>query len=237
MSKSRGNVVSPDTYIETYGSDVFRLYLMFGFDYTAGGPWDDNGIKSIAKFVDRVERIVTKVNAYAPEKEYTLDKDAKELLYAESYCVKNVDRNMNDFSFNTAVARLMEFVSAIYKYDGLPNKINAVLLKAIDTLILLLAPCTPHFAEELWEMRGNKESVFLSAYPVCDEKALTKDEIELAVQMNSKVKCKINVPADASDEEIRGIALADETFAKILGDKQVVKCIVVKGRLVNFIVK
>ncbi len=237
MSKSRGNVVSPDTYIETYGSDVFRLYLMFGFDYTAGGPWDDNGIKSIAKFVDRVERIVTKVNAYAPEKEYTLDKDAKELLYAESYCVKNVDRNMNDFSFNTAVARLMEFVSSIYKYDGLPNKINAVLLKAIDTLILLLAPCTPHFAEELWEMRGNKESVFLSAYPVCDEKALTKDEIELAVQMNSKVKCKINVPADASDEEIRGIALADETFAKILGDKQVVKCIVVKGRLVNFIVK
>lgn len=237
MSKSRGNVVSPDTYIDTYGSDVFRLYLMFGFDYTAGGPWDDNGIKSIAKFVDRVERIVTKANGYAPEKEYSLDKDAKELLYAESYCVKNVDRNMNDFSFNTAVARLMEFVSAIYKYDGLSNKINAVLLKAIDTLILLLAPCAPHFSEELWETRGNKESVFLSAYPVCDEKALTKDEIELAVQLNSKVKCKINVPADASDEEIKEIALADETFARILGDKQVVKCIVVKGRLINFIVK
>ena len=86
-------------------------------------------------------------------------------------------------------------------------------------------------------MRGNKESVFLSAYPVCDEKALTRDEIELAVQLNSKVKCKINVPADASDEEIKEIALADETFARILGDKQVVKCIVVKGRLINFIVK
>ena len=140
---------------------------------------------------------------------------------------------MNDFSFNTAVARLMEFVSAIYKYDGLPNRINAVLLKAIDTLILLLAPCAPHFSEELWEMRGNKESVFLSAYPVCDEKALTRDEIELAVQLNSKV----NVPADTSDEEIKEIAFADETFARILGDKQVVKCIVVKGRLINFIVK
>lgn len=237
MSKTRGNVVSPDTYIDAYGSDVFRLYLMFGFDYTAGGPWDDNGIKSIAKFVDRVERIVTKVNGYTPEKEYVPDKDAKDLLFAQAYCVKNVDRNMSDFSFNTAVARLMEFVTAIYKYDGLPNKINAVLLKAIDTLILLLAPCTPHFAEELWEMRGNDRSVFLSPYPVCDEAALAKDEIELAVQINSKVKCKINVSKDADDEAVKAAALADETFSKILGGKQIVKCIVVKGRLVNFIVR
>ncbi len=237
MSKSRGNVVSPDTYIEEFGSDVFRLYLMFGFDYTEGGPWDDNGIKSIAKFVERIERLVTKVCAYKPEKNVQIGKEEKDLLYAEAYCVKSVDRDMNVFSFNTAIARLMEFVSAINKYDGLSEKSNSLILKAVDTLILLLAPCAPHFAEELWAMRGNKKSVFLEDYPVCDENALVKDEVELAVQINSKVKAKINVSKDATDDEIKAIALANDIIKKIVGDSQVVKVIIVKGRLVNLIVK
>ncbi|MBQ7374164.1 MAG: leucine--tRNA ligase [Clostridia bacterium] len=237
MSKSRGNVVSPDTYIDEFGSDVFRLYLMFGFAYTEGGPWDDNGIKSIAKFAERIERLVTKVCSYKPEKNIQIGKEEKELLYAEAYCVKNVDRDMNNFSFNTAIARLMEFVSAINKYDGYIEKSNALILKAVDTLILLLAPCAPHFAEELWAMRGNKKSVFLEDYPVCDENALVKDEIELAVQINSKVKAKINVSKDATDDEIKAIALENDIIKKIVGDSQVVKVIVVKGRLVNLIVK
>ena len=237
MSKSRGNVVSPDTYIEEFGSDVFRLYLMFGFDYTEGGPWDDNGIKSIAKFVERIERLVTKVCSYKPEKNVQIGKEEKDLLYAEAYCVKSVDRDMNVFSFNTAIARLMEFVSAINKYDGLSEKSNSLILKAVDTLILLLAPCAPHFAEELWAMRGNKKSVFLEDYPVCDENALVKDEVELAVQINSKVKAKINVSKDATDDEIKAIALANDIIKKIVGDSQVVKVIIVKGRLVNLIVK
>ena len=237
MSKSRGNVVSPDTYIDEFGSDVFRLYLMFGFAYTEGGPWDDNGIKSIAKFAERIERLVTKVCEYKPEKNPVIGKEEKELLYAEAYCVKSVDRDMNVFSFNTAIARLMEFVSAINKYDGYTEKSNSLILKAVDTLILLLAPCAPHFAEELWAMRGNKKSVFLEDYPVCDENALIKDEIELAVQINSKVKAKINVSKDATDDEIKAIALANDIIQKIVGDSQVVKVIIVKGRLVNLIVK
>ena len=237
MSKSRGNVVSPDTYIDEFGSDVFRMYLMFGFDYTEGGPWDDNGIKSIAKFAERIERLVIKACAYKPEKEINIGKAEKDLLYAEAYCVKSVDRDMGNFSFNTAIARLMEFVTAIYKYNGLSEKSNALVLKAIDTLILLLAPCAPHFAEELWEMRGNKKSVFMSDYPVCDEKALIKDEVELAVQINSKVKAKINVASDATDDEIKAIALANDIISKQVDGKQIVKCIIVKGRLVNLIVK
>ncbi len=237
MSKSRGNVVSPDTYIDEFGSDVFRTYLMFGFAYTEGGPWDDNGIKSIAKFFERIERLVTRASTYKPEKEPNIGKEEKELLYAEAYCVKSVDRDMNVFSFNTAIARLMEFVSAINKYDGYTEKSNALVLKAVDTLILLLAPCAPHFAEELWAMRGHKKSVFLEDYPVCNEQALVKDEVELAVQVNSKVKAKINVASDATDDEIKAIALANDTIKKIVGDSQVVKVIIVKGRLVNLIVK
>jgi leucyl-tRNA synthetase len=144
---------------------------------------------------------------------------------------------MNNFSFNTAIARLMEFVTAINKYDGLENKSTSLVLKAVDTLILLLAPCTPHFAEELWAMRGNKKSVFLEDYPICNESALVKDEIELAVQVNSKMKAKINVSNDATDDEIKAIALENEIVKKAIGNGNVVKVIIVKGRLVNLIVK
>ena len=237
MSKSRGNVVSPDKYIETYGSDVFRMYLMFGFDYTAGGPWDDNGIKSIAKFIDKIERLVNKVADYDKNKEYKIGHEEKALLYAEAYAVKNVDKDMNNFSFNTAVARLMEFVTAINKYDAIEGRSEALVLKTVDTLILLLAPCTPHFAEELWEMRGNKRSVFEEAYPTYDESALVKDEVELAVQINSKLKGKIVVSSDATEDEIKAEALNNETIAPLLSGKEVVKAIVVKGRLINLIVK
>ena len=184
MSKSRGNVVSPDSYIETYGSDVFRMYLMFGFNYTEGGPWDDNGIKSIAKFADRIERLVVRTEEIKPTKHAELTHADKELLYAEAYAIKNVDKDMNAFSFNTAIARLMEYVNALYKYDAAEDASGALLDKCVDTLILLIAPCAPHFAEELWSMRGNKKSVFLSDYPVCDENALIKDEVEIAVQIN-----------------------------------------------------
>lgn len=237
MSKSRGNVVSPDTYIEKYGSDVFRLYLMFGFNYTEGGPWDDKGIISIAKFANRIETLVTEASKLKEEKNPNLGKDEKDLLYAEAYCVKNVDRDMDNFSFNTAIARLMEFVTAINKYNALPTKSNSFVIKATETLITLLAPCAPHFAEELWAMMGNKKSVLLEDYPIYDEKALVKDEIELAVQINSKVKAKVNVPSDANDDEIQAIAKENETIRMQLEGKTIVRCIVVKGRLVNFIVK
>ncbi len=237
MSKTRGNVVSPDTYIDTYGSDVFRTYLMFGFNYTEGGPWDDNGIKSIAKFFDRIERLVNRANEVKQTRHTALTHDDKELLYAEAYAIKNVDRDMNAFSFNTAVARLMELVNALNKYDALPDASGAILSKVTDTLILLLAPCAPHFAEELWSMRGYKKSVFLTDYPVADENALIKDEVELAVQLNSKVKSKIFVPAEATEEEVKAIALADEAIARQLTDKQVIKVIFVKGRLINLIVR
>lgn len=237
MSKTRGNVVSPDTYIDTYGSDVFRTYLMFGFNYTEGGPWDDNGIKSIAKFFDRIERLVNRANEVKQIRHAALTHDDKELLYAEAYAIKNVDRDMNAFSFNTAVARLMELVNALNKYDALPDASGAILSKVTDTLILLLAPCAPHFAEELWSIRGYRKSVFLTDYPVADENALIKDEVELAVQLNSKVKSKIFVPAEATEEEVKAIALADEAIARQLTDKQVVKVIFVKGRLINLIVR
>ena len=210
---------------------------MFGFAYTEGGPWNDGGIKSIAKFLDRVEKIVTTVNDYKNNKVTTFERNEKELNYARNYAIKSVDRDMELFSFNTALARLMEYVSAIYKYDALPMESKNVtfMKECVKDLVLLIAPCAPHFAEELWSILGNKKSVFLTDYPAFDESALQKDEVELAVQINSKMKAKIMVSGTADNQEIEKIALADENVIKALDGKQVKKVIVIKGRLVNII--
>ena len=236
MSKSRGNVISPDDYVATYGSDIFRLYLMFGFAYTEGGPWNDGGIKSIAKFLDRIEKLVTDVASLKTNKSATIDKAEKELNYARNYAIKCVDRDFEVFSFNTAIARLMEYLTALTKYASNENKNVEFLKDCVLDFIKLLAPCAPHFAEEVWSMLGNKKSIFLSNYPVFDEKALVKDEIEIAIQINSKVRAKAVIASDLSDEEIKQVVLNNETIIPLIEGKEVKKVIIIKGRLVNVIV-
>ncbi len=238
MSKSRGNVISPDDYITTYGSDVFRLYLMFGFNYVEGGPWDDGGIKSIAKFLERVERIIEKVNGYKLNKTLAYEKEEKELLYAQHYAIKCIDRDMEIFSFNTVVARLMEFVNAIYKYDSLDKDKNVKLLKeCINTLVLLIAPLTPHFAEEEWSRLGNKKSVFTSSYPTFEERYLVLDETEYGIQINSKIRSKIVLSKNLTNAQIEEAVFADEKIKELIEGKTVVKTIIIPSRLVNIIVK
>lgn len=238
MSKSRGNVISPDDYIETYGADVFRLYLMFGFNYVEGGPWDDSGIKSIAKFVERIDRIAEKVRNYTLNKVDITEKEEKELLYARNYAIKCIDRDIDNFSFNTAVARLMEFVNALYKYDSLDKEKNIKLLKdSVSDMILLLAPLAPHFAEELWNLQGNKKSIFTNSYPVCNEEYLVLDEVEYGIQINSKMRSKMTLSKNMSKEEIEKAVLDDPKIQSLLDGSEVVKTIVIPGRLVNIISK
>ena len=237
MSKSHGNVVSPDEYVEQYGSDAFRLYLMFGFSYTEGGPWNDDGIKAVAKFLDRVEKLVLKVkDEQVPEGGEPFGADEKALNYARNFAIQRVARDMEAFSFNTAVARLMELLNAAGKYDGLENK-NVTLLKAtVKDLILLLAPCAPHTAEELWEIWGGKESVFAQDYPKEDAAALVLDETEYAVQVNSKIVCRAMIANGMTNEEIEEKAKSLPEVQARMNGKAVRKCIVVPGRLVNLIV-
>jgi leucyl-tRNA synthetase len=236
MSKSHGNVVSPDTYIEEYGSDMFRLYLMFGFSYTEGGPWCDDGIKSVAKFADRIERLTRKsMELTGGHNEITSAE--KNLNYAKHYAIKCITRDVEEFSFNTSVARLMEYVNALQKYE---NEVEAKNVKfyqaAIEDLVRMIAPFIPHFAEELWEALGNKNSVFEESYPAFDETALVKDEVEYAVQVNSKIKAKMMIAEGLTDEQIQEAACANPDVAEAMAGKSVKKCIIVKGRLVNLIV-
>lgn len=139
------------------------------------------------------------------------------------------------FSFNTAIARMMEFLNALYKYDALEDKNKKFFKEAFSDFILLLAPCAPHFAEEIWEMLGNKKSIFYSPYPVCNESALVKEETEVAVQFNSKMRGRIVIPTGLDENAIREILLSDEKIAPMLEGKEIKKLIVIPNRLINII--
>jgi len=238
MSKSKGNTVSPDEYIEEYGSDVFRLYLAFGFAYTEGGPWSDEGIKAISRFVNRVERLVEK---FKEEKGMpgsdAIGANEKELSFVHHTAIKGVTEDAEKFQFNTSIARLMELINALYKYDSLSNKNRKLMEEVIRDLIILLSPFAPHFAEEMWEAMGYEYSVFNQSWPAYDPKALVKDTVEMAVQINGQVKYKIEVASDADKKAIEEAALNDEKAATFLKDKEIVKIIVIPGRLVNIVIK
>lgn len=234
MSKSKGNVVNPDEYIEKYGSDVFRLYVMFGFSFTDGGPWNDDGLKAIDRFLDRIERIADKVISVKSESGAYGDAE-RELDYALNYCIKHVNADIQTFSFNTAIARIMELVNAIYKYDSVKPDYS-FLKKVLFETVKVIAPFAPHFAEELHERLGAKNSVFKEKYPQCDESKLVKQQVEIAVQINSKIRSKLIVPTGISNEEIASIALENNTVKELLGGKAIKKTIVIPGRLINFII-
>ena len=235
MSKSHGNVVSPDEYISTYGSDVFRCYLAFGFKYTEGGPWSDDGIKAINKWLDRVERYYTTAYGDYPVSE-EIGKDEKELNRVRNATIKAVDADYAEFSFNTAVARMMELVNALCKYDGVQQKNGNLYREVADDLLKLLAPLAPHFAEELWVQTGHSGSIVTQRFPTYDESALKADEVELLVQFNSRPKTRLMVDAQLSAKEVEKLVLANAEVLRLLDGAAPKKIIVIPGRLVNIIV-
>ena len=240
MSKSKGNTISPDDYIKEYGADVFRMYLMFGFAYTEGGAWSDDGIKSVNRFVERIERIIDTAREAISKGENnktTMDKAEKELNYWRHNTIKSVTDDTDKLQFNTAIARMMEFINALSKYTQ-EKEMNLDFLKdVVSDYLRLLAPFAPHFSEEQWSLLGNSYSIFNEAWPKFDPKALIKDEVEIAIQVNGKIKNKIMVSSDLDEEGIKAAALADEKIIASTEGKTVVKVIVIKGRLVNIVVK
>lgn len=244
MSKSKGNTISPDDYISQYGSDVFRLYLMFGFAYDEGGAWSDDGIKSIARFVDRAERLLdSAIEAIkAGGNKCTIDKSEKELNFWRHTAIKGVSEDSEKLQFNTAIARMMEFTNALSKYLGEAEKNAAFLKDTVEDYIKLLSPFAPHFTEELWNsLNPNSDdkmySIFNQKWPLLDSSALIKDEVEVAVQVNGKIKTKIMIPTEFTEDQIKEAALSDDSIKASLEGKAIVKVIVIKGRLVNIVIK
>ncbi len=239
MSKSRGNVISPDGYIAEYGSDVFRMYLQFGFNYIEGGPWSEEGIRAVARFIDRVDRFVERVIELNGEGSghSLVGRAEKDLNFVRHSAIKGITEDAGKFQFNTAISRLMELTNALYRYDNEQAEKNvSYLTEIVNDLVRLMAPFAPHFAEEMWERLGNSYSVFNEAWPTFDPAALVRDVIEMAVQVNGRVRDKIEVAADASDAEVKEIALAAEKVVPHLEGVAVRKVIVIPKRIVNIVV-
>ncbi len=270
MSKSKGNTVSPDVYISEHGSDVFRMHLAFGFAYTEGGPWSDEGIKAISRFVGRVERLVegagvivktsdaavgkasntafgkTSNTSVSKTSDAAVDKASntaftiaeKELNYARNLAIKGVSEDVERFQFNTSIARLMELVNALYKYDSAVIVKNVTLyVDTITDLIKLLAPFAPHLAEDLWECMGKPYSILNTQWPEWYEKVLVRDETEIVIQLNGKIKEKVMLPSGLDHRQLEEAAMRDEKVAELLDGKIVVKVIAIPGKLVNIVVR
>ena len=228
MSKSKGNSVAPEEYIKAYGSDVLRTYLMFGFNYIDGGPWSDEGIKAIARYYDRINKLIKYYkNNFGSVK-------TKELDLILNKTIKAVTEDSEKFQFNTAIARKMEYLNALNKEMQKETKLDQ---SYITTLIKLIAPFAPHLAEELWESLGNNESIFKEQWPKVDETKIIEDTYELVVQVNGKVRGKEEVNKDVSKEELEKIALDNENVKKFIEGKEVIKKIIIPNKLVNIVIK
>ena len=235
MSK-RNTSKTADDYVNTYGSDALRLHMMFSLKYIDGGIWNDEGLKHIKAFMERVERIVLKWHKEkGNSKNYA--NNEKELDYVLNRTIKEVAQNFESFSFNSAVARIMELVNAMYKYDTLKEKNGELMEKTVKNLLVILSPAAPHFTEELWEQIGEKYSIFNERYPEFDASKIVLDEVEIAVQINSKIVARLNVGSNLSNEEILKTVKSDEKISDLISNKTIVKEIVVPKRLVNLIVK
>ncbi len=240
MSKSKGNTVSPDEYIDKYGADVFRMYLMFGFDYRKGGPWDDKGIDAMSKYFSRIERLVESITNELKDMESTdtIGLKEKELLRIKNQTIKSMTEDIEDFRFNTAIARNMELLNSINSYIRDNDKINKkLLIEVIEDFVRLLSPLAPHFAEELWEELGKTQSVYKEEWPKVNEAQLTGGIKEIPVQVNGKLKMCVSVDADATPEEILTVIKSDSKVKELFNKYDVKKEIYVPGRIYNLVVK
>ncbi|MBC8478581.1 leucine--tRNA ligase [bacterium] len=238
MSKSRGNIVSPDDFLTRYGSDVFRMYMMFMGDYGEGGDWSDTGITGIERFRNRVWRAVGEW--YQPEVAPAAAELPKETNRILHYTIQQVTRDIEQFSFNTALSRLMELVNEIYRVVQLPENsrpATAGLNFLLTRLVQLVAPFAPHLGEELWQQLGHETSIFAETWPTCDEQALQVEEQTIVIQINGKVRDSISVPVDIDQKELEQIVLQRERVQQHLSGKQLQKLIVVPGKLVSLVVK
>ncbi len=232
MSKSRGNVVNPDTVVREFGADSLRLYEMFMGPLEATKPWSTAGVGGVRTFLDRCWRLVVDERA----EETTLspqvvddpptDDQRREL----HRMLDKVTRDIPALSFNTAIARMMEFVNFCTPLERRPRAI-------LEPFVVALAPFAPHLAEELWEVLGRSAPVSLHAWPEIDERWLKDDFVEIPVQVGGKLRARVTVPADADVAAMEAAAAADPRVAALLAGKQVLKVVTVPGRMVNFVVR
>jgi leucyl-tRNA synthetase len=244
MSKSRGNVVSPEEIVARYGADTARLFILFAAPPERDLEWSDQGVEGCYRFLNRVWRLVTSVAEglleAPPKPAGRLVGVNRQMHRLTHLTIKKVTEDVgNRFNFNTAVSAIMELVNALYQYKEVPetDRDPAVLREAVEHLLILLAPFAPHITEELWEITGHTESIHRQPWPSYDPEAIVEDEITIVVQINGRVRERVLVPADITPEQMKEVVLAQPRVQKLVEGKQIVKVIPVPGKLVNIVVK
>ena len=226
MSKSLGNVINPDDIVHSHGADTLRIYEMFMGPLEASKEWSTNGLDGSRKFLDRIWRLFvnedgTLGSKIGGESDGTLDK-----VYNQT--VKKVTEDFESMHNNTAISQLMVFINECYKADRVPTEYA-------EGFVLLMSPITPHLAEELWEKLGNEGSITYVSWPTYDAEKLVDDTMEIAVQINGKVRAKLEVDKDITKEELEKAALSNEEVQKWIDGKELKKVIAIPGRLVNIV--
>ncbi|MDY2794405.1 leucine--tRNA ligase [Peptostreptococcus porci] len=240
MSKSKGNTISPMEIIEKFGADTARLFILFAAPPERDLDWSDAGVEGCFKFINRVYRVVDELSYLAgKDVEFgELNKQDQEMRAKTNSTMKKVTEDLSvKFGFNTAIASLMELVNELYKYKELDNRNEAVLKEALEAIVVIIAPFTPHLGEELWTMIGKEGSVFDISWPKYDESAIQLDEIEIVVQVNGKVRSKIMVTVEITENEMKESALSDDRVKEFIEGKSIVKVVSIPSKLVNIVVK
>jgi leucyl-tRNA synthetase len=232
MSKARGNVVNPDTVVKEFGADSLRLYEMFMGPLEATKPWSTTGVSGVRGFLDRCWRLVVddRADEVVVSPQVVDDPPTDDQLRELHRMLDKVSKDIPALSFNTAIARMMEFVNV---FTPLERKPRAVL----EPFVIALAPFAPHLAEELWEVLGKPAPVSLAAWPNVEDRWLKDDSVEIPVQINGKLRARVTVPAEADVAGIEAAAAADPRIAELLAGKQIAKVITVPGRMVNFVIR
>ena len=243
MSKSKANVVDPEEAVEKYGADTVRLYILFAAPPEQDFEWTDEGIQGAYRFLQRywnfVNTYLEKIKdlSYTREELRNVSGKAKEVRREIHQTIIDYRRDFEErYQFNTAVARIMKLLNTLQKFKPETELEYKVLKEGIEVITLLLSPITPHIAEEIWEILGNKGFIANQPIPEPDEEAVKLEEVEIPVQVNGKVRAKIKIPAYADEETVKSIALSDEKIKKWTQDKEIKKFIYIKGRLVNIVV-
>lgn len=228
MSKSKGNVVNPDDIIQSHGADTLRLYEMFMGPLEASVAWSTNGLDGARRFLDRIWRLFVTDEGKLADKVQDVQDNTLEKVYHQT--VKKVTEDYEGIRFNTAISQMMVFINECYKAPVIPREY-------VEGFVKLVAPIAPHIGEELWAILGNEQSITYAEWPTFDESKLVDAEVEIVVQVTGKVRAKIKVSKDATQEEIEQIALADEKVQEHTAGKTIAKVIVIPGKLVNIVAK
>jgi leucyl-tRNA synthetase len=226
MSKSRGNVVIPDSYIQQWGADTFRMYLMFLGPFQEGGDFRETGIVGIRRFLDKVWTTAHEAARLPPGASPKLPPDVARKLHQT---IKKVTADTESLDYNTAIAAMMEYVNVL-------RDAGCAMRDAVEPLLVMLAPYAPHLAEELWSLLGHERSIFTATWPAFDERLAATGDVEVVVQVNGKVRGRVTVSRGASEAEVVARAMQDESVRKFVDGKPVRKTVYVQDRLLNFVV-